>query len=113
MNAIRIGVFTFIIVSTVATDANSFGAYFVEVTRHNESSSKNIDSTMNFNKIFHRCSIKATCNYIGLCTKSQNVTFHSREIDISFNQKWLRVWKRIISIGHGMSFAFYSNMNQF
>ena len=109
MNAIRIGVFTFIIVATVAMEANSFGAYFVEVTRYNESSSTNNYSEIDFNKHFHRCSIKATCNYVGLCTKTKNATFYSRDIDVPFKKNWLRVWKRVISIGHGMSIAFYSN----
>ena len=53
--------FACIIVATVAMEAKSFGAYFVEVTHQNEIFAANDHS---FNKYFHRCSIKNTCNYI-------------------------------------------------
>ena len=109
MRIIQGTVFTYIIVSTVALETNSFGGYFVEVTRNNEAVSSNDDSEMDFNKHFHRCSIKATCNYIGICMKTHNVTWYSKETDVPFNKNWFRVWKRVMSIGHGTSVTFILN----
>ena len=104
-----VGIFAYIIVSYDAMEKDSFGAYFVEVTRYNESSSTNNHSEIDFNKHFHRCSIKAACNYIGICTKSQNVKWYSKEIDVPFNKNWFRVWKKVISTGHGRSITLILN----
>ena len=113
MNPIlRIAEFIFIIVWNVAMDANCFGAYFVEVTRYNQTFSTNGNPKIDFNKHVHRCSIKATCYYIGICTKTHNVTWYSREIDVPFNKNWFRVWRKVISEGHGTCNPFFQTINQ-
>ena len=93
-------------VSSVAVGASSFGAYFVEVTRYNQTFSTDGNPKIEFYKQFHRCSIKSTCNYVGICTETHNVTWYSKETDVPFNKNWFRVWKRVISKGHGTSVTF-------
>ena len=109
LNPIQAIVFTYIIVSTLAMEKSTFSGYFVEVTCRNETVSKSGHSEIYLNKYFHRCSINATCNYIGICTKTHNVTLYSREFDVPFNKNWFRVWKRVISTGHGMQLKFLSS----
>ena len=84
--------------------AGAIQAYYEEVSS-SDGSAESMQQIYGINKVFHKCSMNETCNYVIKNVVNGTTTLFNNEDEFPQNLTYFRIWKKIY---HGELFPSYN-----
>ena len=96
--------------------AGAIQAYYKEVSS-SYGNAESMQQIHGINKVFHKCSMNETCNYVIKDMANSTTTLFNNEDEFPQNLTYLRIWKKIYHgeldvdfPSHNLKFDFYISL---